>query len=147
MVDSRFCLLEERISTISHPGNVSSIALLIDLPWVDISWADMNLTNNASVVASLIEQLWTRLNVIKRGEVKFGIVQTILAVLVNMQAGIDYRATRAARRCTRESHVEQSPFFGHSIDVRGANCFFSIASQIPAEVVRDHQQDIPGHLW
>ena len=101
-------LLQECPGMIYEMGNVSSPAFFSYLPRVLTIWGNMNLPNDASLVAQIVENP-------RRGFYIWVCLETVLfmgealgAVIVRMQTGIKGGTASTARGSRRESEFEPS---------------------------------------
>ena len=107
----------------------------------------MHLPDDPRQVPDLLlpEDLGRARNAVKGREVVATAGETVLAVLVRVQAGVDDGAAGGAGGRAGERVRELRALGCQVVDVGGLDLAVSVASQLLAQVVGDQEEDVLGH--
>ncbi len=114
----------------------------LGLPVVDRGRADVDLADDARVITGGAQQArqsddpGMRLLTVRR------MLKSVLAVLMRVQAGVDGRPARAARRDGGIGLGKAHTSPGQAVDIRRANHGIPITTRVETEIVGDDQDDI-----
>ena len=127
---------------LGDPGDVARAALFAVLPGIDRRRADMDLADDAGVIARGVEQRGRGRHVVESHEMVEIVVQPVLPGLMGMEPGVDYRAACGTGRGRSEGHVEARALPRQRVDVGRADRGFAVAAGHAAEVVGDQEEDV-----
>jgi hypothetical protein len=71
-----------------------------------------------------------------------GVLQTVLAILMCEEAGVDAGPARTARRDGGIRFRETDAAFGEAVDVRRLDVGIAVAARLHAEIVGDDEEDV-----
>lgn len=143
-------VLEECFTSVCNPRYVPSTALLLDLPWVDIVSTDMDFPNNASLVASMVEQLRDSIDVPKCLEVGLHLIESVLSILMRKDSRVHRAPATTAAGGGAECHVELRSRRCHPVQVRRLDRLAAIAPNVfQTQIVSNDEDDVlllGGHV-